>query len=247
MTTTTTKCRPVLFAGPMVRAILDGRKTMTRRLVDVPMMSPNGCPLREIVPSLLANRGDLWDARYEIDNPKAIRCPLGGVGDHLWLRETWLEGACWYDPARCGPLNPYDPDFAVYYRSDGELAWAKYVGCTRHSGGWRPSIHMPRWASRITLEITGVRVEKLAAITDADAIAEGARRFDDIPLDPWHRDPRTAPRWSMGDPATTGHCMETPRLAFGNYWNKLAGRKDGYWDEGAWVWVIEFRRLEDTP
>jgi hypothetical protein len=154
------RTRPVIFSGPMVKAILEGRKTQTRRIVKVDRVSPNGCPIREVVPSLFVNTGDLWDVRYEIDNPKAVRCPYGQPGDCLWVRETWAANAF---------LNRTKPrdlrGETIYYR-------ATYDNLSHFV--WRPSIHMPRWASRITLEIEEVRVERLQSISEEDKLAEGA-------------------------------------------------------------------------
>jgi hypothetical protein len=109
---------------------------------------------------------------------------------------------------------------------------------------WTPAIHMPRWASRITLEITGIRVERLQAITEADAKAEGARLFPDIPVPtegrpPWAID--HAPRWSMFEPPSTDHCLWTAHSAFGNAWIQINGQPS--WDSNPWVWALSFRRV----
>ena len=114
------KERPIIFSGPMIRAILEGRKTQTRRIVK---------------PNCLSKLS-----------------PYGRTGDRLWVRETWGH-------------NPEGPGYV--YRSDGDFDM-KF-----HGDRWRPSIHMPRWASRITLEVTGVRVERLQDINEEDALAEG--------------------------------------------------------------------------
>jgi hypothetical protein len=230
MLETTAKERPILFFGSMVRAILDGRETQMRRVVK-PQPDPagpnSGGPVREVVPSLLLNRGDLFDVRYDGDNSKAIRCPYGPPGDRLWVRETWLVGACWYAPERAGPLDPNDPDFSAYYRADGGLTWAKDGQCTKTVGGWRPSIHMPRWASRITLKVTGVRVERLNAINDnlGDLSAEGLERGNCAvrggPDLPW--------RYNSRD-------------AFRDLRERVNG--PGSWEANPWVWVVEFTRLE---
>ena len=97
---------------------------------------------------------------------------------------------------------------------------------------------MPRLASRITLEVTGVRVQRLHAITEEDAQAEGARRFDGLPsTHPYGLDAR----WSMETPESTRECLGTARLAFGNLWNRLNGQ--GAWEANPWVWVVEFRKV----
>lgn len=142
--------RPMLFSAPMVRAILEGRKTQTRRVVKP---QPTGA---------LAARG-------------RTACPCGQPGDRLWVRETHAvyqaHGQHREDGERWGPwgglpttVSP-DRTQVVYYREGFDRC---------DPGRWRPSIHMPRWASRITLEVTGVRAERLHDITEADAVAEGA-------------------------------------------------------------------------
>ena len=181
------KERPMLFSAPMVRAILDGRKTVTRRIVkarDLEWM-------------------DVHQGLREPDN--AERCPYGQPGgDRLWVRETWAAPHA-YDhlPPRLIPQ-----DARIHYAA------------TEDRGGllWRPSIHMPRWASRITLEVTGVRVERLRACNEVDAIAEGA---------PWA---------ACGAPQEGSH-----KAGFAQLWEQINGPDS--WDANPWVWVVEFRRL----
>lgn len=133
---------------------------------------------------------------------EALRCPYGVAGDRLWVRETFaLES------------KSYAGD-KVRYRADGKPT----------SGAWRPSIHMPRWASRITLEITGVRVERLQEISEADAKAEGV-----IPTGR-----RATHKWCNGEDVSH-------RRQFADLWDSLHGK--GAWEQNPWVWVVEFRRL----
>jgi len=157
------KERPILFSGPMVRAILDGRKTMTRRVVKW-KYGENGtpaCPIEsvdrfaDIVQGLAENlSGD------PVPFCEA-KCPFGVPGDRLWVRETWQD------------IGAADrPEYV--YAADGE--W---------SGKWRPSIHMPRWASRITLEVVSVRVDRLEDISEEDAKAEGYASADEFLGAPW--------------------------------------------------------------
>lgn len=154
------KHRPILFSGPMVRAILDGWKTQTRRPV---------ASARHPYGHLLGPEGV---AREFLGKTEAVRCPLGQPGDRLWVRETWQ--LCDYD----GP-GGYPKTDAVY-RADGETDDKR--------NGWRPSIHMPRWASRITLEVVRVSVEQVQDITEEGAIKEGC-----VPLD------SSSPREMFGD------------------------------------------------
>lgn len=165
--------RPILFSGPMVRAILDGRKTQTRRVV-----KPQ--PVKE------GNLWQLYGAGWSGSNcpvmpghSLASRGPFGGPGDRLWVRETWApmcrtaDPHCWCadDPARQrNHFVEYRADTNDPYPGEWPAEDARgYVDAPK----WRPSIHMPRWASRLTLEVTGVRVERLRDINGDDIAREG--------------------------------------------------------------------------
>lgn len=211
------KERPILFSAPMVRAILAGAKTQTRRLVrDV----PDG--VIEVVPSLLANRGDLFDFRRNLDNPVAMRCPHGAPGDRLWVKETWRTSLCCDDRAPSTmevPGGGYG--WPIWYVADGgEVTWrgakAGGPGFTT-PGKTRVSIHMPRWASRITLEITDVRAQRLQDISDADARAEGVA----TPADAW---------------------PGRPVYDFSQLWDSINGERAA-WASNPWVWAITFKRV----
>lgn len=199
------KMRPILFSAPMVRAILDGTKTQTRRVVK-PQFEPDAEPVEMSAISergyqISGHSGYWWDD-VTANSGVPIRCPYGQPGDRLWLRETFLG---WYNTA--------DSSFshAAAYRADGyEL---------KHGEKWRPSIHMPRSASRISLEITRVRVERLQAINEVDAIAEGA---------PWA---------ACGLPQEGSH-----KAGYAQLWESINGT--GSWDVNPWVWVVEFKRVE---
>lgn len=200
--------RPILFSAPMVRAILAGTKTQTRRA-----MRDQPCELLDF------NRGRLSirvrGAVYQAFSPQfpPVRCPYGQPGDRLWVRETWA---------------PYMGHHGTQvYRADPE--W-QGVPAPRPDGRWSPSIHMPRWASRITLEVVGVRVERLQDISEADAVAEGV-----------------TPKW---EPGCSGRLMEAlggfsfrpAASAYADLWEQING--PGSWDANPWVWVVEFKRLE---
>ncbi|MBK3465820.1 hypothetical protein [Pseudomonas sp. MF6776] len=211
------KDRPILFSAPMVRAILDGRKTVTRRPVkglktNFPVVAAaDGTPLRT---------GACWDIGGPI-----LHCPFGKPGERLWVRETWY---CDHDEVMRGPyLKPDDLNVSEA-RDDGTLVYAA-DGLTPYEADqpvWKPSIHMPRWACRILLEITDVRVERLQDITCEQAVAEGV-----------HRGPLR--EWCASDEG--GACHKYPVPAFRDLWQSVGGD----WEANPWVWVVEFKQV--TP
>ncbi|HDZ9441290.1 TPA: morphogenetic protein [Klebsiella quasipneumoniae subsp. similipneumoniae] len=179
------KERGMIFNGEMVRAILDGRKTQTRRPVKFPVLDKNlGC---ELAGNELA--GELSAGNY-------LNSAFGKPGDRIWVRETWAR----YNIDQ----NSHD----IAYRATTPADWPE-------EGRWRPSIHMPRWASRILLEITGVRVERLRSMSQDDARAEGVI--------------------AASSPMEAG-------LAFRELWDSIYGEES--WKANPWVWVIEFKRVE---
>lgn len=198
--------RPILFSAPMVRAILAGTKTQTRRA-----MRDQPCELLDF------NRGRLSirvrGAVYQAFSPQfpPVRCPYGRPGDRLWVREAWA---------------PYMGKYGrPTYRADPE--W-QGVPAPRPDGRWRPSIHMPRAASRITLEVVSVRVERLQDISEADSIAEGIERSGECNwrdyLDHPHND------------------FTSARRSYRSLWDHING--PGAWDANPFVWVVEFKRVE---
>lgn len=202
--TTATREKPILFSAPMVRAILDGRKTMTRRVVKPQPEYFKQYPHWRWKPS--SKFGPF--AIDHGDNPSIFGKYI--PGDVLWVRETW------HPSARLGT------EYEIEYRADEarRTVDAGWEGPTPQidaaiGKGWRPSIFMPRWASRITLEITEVRVERLQEITEADARSEGA---DIIGPDGDHWD-----------------CY---RDAFTYLWGKING--EGSWESNPWVWALSF-------
>jgi hypothetical protein len=239
--------RPILFSGAMVRAILDGRKTQTRRVV-------KGSHLDSAdVWAFDAARGE-WESGEVHQGATAhvewVRCPFGTPGDRLWVRETHALLQPTTDEATAREhrdrivCRPEDGEMvAVWYRADGEMPLAEQLWADDPDDGirWRPSIHMPRWASRITLEVTGVRVERLNDISEEDAKAEGADR-DFTPCDPDDReDPREVGYPSASD---TAHAEATKhRRFFRSLWESINGPDS--WAANPWVWVVDFRRV--TP
>lgn len=209
------KSRPILFSGPMVRAILDGRKTQTRRIVK-PQPPDHAIEVFDwraphIAESLKASDGCYYN---DMDGLHYLtKCPYGAPGDRLWVRESWRE---WPNPE--GRKLGDDP---CMYRasSDPNSLWK-----------WKPSIHMPRKASRITLEITGVRVERLNEITNNEALAEGAGTLPNP--------------CGYADTSHFACCKDYPHKPverFQKLWESINGPDS--WSANPWVWVIEFRRI----
>ena len=200
---------PILFSGPMVKAILDGRKTMTRRVIKgapgimlYPQVQDCGVP----IPELIEAYKNAW----------LTTCPYGQPGDRLWVREAWAIRDC-------------KPLFAAIFRADcveddsserdGWWIDKDRKGEEEFIPGkveWKPSIFMPRWASRITLEITAVRVERVQDIGDEDAEAEGLS-------------------WCNA---------ASPRDKFQCLWNSLNAKRGYGWEANPWVWVIAFKRVK---
>lgn len=191
----------------MVRAILAGTKTQTRRMVKPQPLG--GAPT--LLQHLLEHGHQRW-ATDEPDEEMVWKCPYGQPGDRLWVREAWRI----LGDSPTDTLDMFDSD-DVQYRADDDQSYIdKY----------RPSIHMPRRFSRITLEVTGVRVERLQDISEADARAEGA---EEAPL-------------PMGIMYSQAAVMRTRyREGFGGLWCSISG--PGSWDANPWVWVVEFKLL----
>jgi hypothetical protein len=201
------KERPILFNGAMVRAILSGAKTQTRRVVKARADKDFGprCVLR---PHEIAG---------EVNGGSYRNSPYGEPGDRLWVRETWARD---------------DEDGALMYRADvgrdmNANAWeqGRLEGVPRYK--WRPSIFMPRTASRITLEVTDVRVERLREISESDAGAEGIRYEAGSYEVDWMT-PRERGLKRVAD--------------YRLLWESINGA--GSWDANPWVWVVSFRRVQ---
>lgn len=226
------KERPILFSGPMVRAILEGRKTQTRRVVKWPK-SYQPHELEDAVKALNRSVFKSIGRPGPCDglNDRLV-CPYT-VGQRLWVRETWAR----VHPGMLQSLDP-DPDsheWSTVYRADEN---GGYVGRMLECTKWRPSIHMPRWASRITLEITTVRVERLHEITEEDAKAEGLEMMQC----------RSEWFWKAygHNPLPDGGEMMAFRDAkksFQTLWTSING--PGSWTANPYVWVVEFRKVED--
>ncbi|ENK2735673.1 hypothetical protein AB3C09_000013 [Klebsiella variicola] len=213
--------RGMIFNAEMVRAILDGRKTQTRRPIKWKQTRFTEIGERE--------DGSKWpwseDAEHACDfwHP----CPFGAVGDRIWVRETFCPA-----PLEMQSEPPRKTMWNIAYR-DGmqmeKLAPAEYNPTIYNYERWTPSIHMPRWASRILLEITDVRVERLNAISEEDARAEGI--IDGGCL-------------NCGEPEPCGCANPEPDAtdAFAYLWQSIYGQAS--WNANPWVWVIDFKRVE---
>lgn len=209
------KERPILFSAPMVRAILEGRKTQTRRVVKPQPVY------------VLKSRG-ICSSTPDWSN--IIKCPYGQPGDRLWVRETHAivpRTAYAHSEGVHQILRPNDDhDAAIYHEG-----WERSQGGIR----WRPSIHMPRWASRITLEITDVRVERLQEISYEDALAEGVSDMSALLHDDWQ--PLNG---ESGNECARR--LRWPQRLYKQLWESINGPDS--WDKNPWVWVVEFRRID---
>ena len=218
------KERPILFSGAMVRALLDDSKTQTRRVVKMP-------PSWDCF--VCADWGDGWWP-YRSDDGESpsydndeipMNCPYGRPGDRLWVRETWSVD------------DDGHIEWAIY-RADG--AELPELPPTRKPARWRPSIHMPRWASRILLEVVSVRVERLNDCSQMDAIAEGAVS---IRSQAWDREHFPVWRYLFDEAVAAGAkppIGPTPVQAYQALWDSINGTDS--WDTNPWVWVVEFKR-----
>jgi hypothetical protein len=217
------KERPILFNGEMVRAVLEGRKTQTRRVLATQPPSENGrwswiasssekSERGKFCFSWLDENGSCYTIRGK-ESQFRIRCPYGTVGDRLWVRETWK------------PITESDTGFCGIQFKAGGVAEDDIRALDLMNGKdhWRPSIHMPRWASRITLEITGVRVERLNDISEADAAAEGCDGKCPV---------GSVPMYQSGPFA----------YHYAQLWESINGSDS--WAANPWVWVITFRKME---
>lgn len=224
--------RPILFSGPMVRALLDGRKTQTRRVIKP--QPHNGRSPDEVRAELVRlgalgpdeSLKDLMSAAWN-GGFIAAQCPYGAPSGRLWVRENG-----WERPDRTPKMMREGADTWAPYYYDADITAADHEQFKEWGFKRRPSIHMPRWACRLVLEITAIRVERLFDISEEDARAEGMMhvpfrsRYKGESTHGWARD--------EGQPVST-----TARRAFEDLWYSI----NGAWLD-VWVWVVEFRRVE---
>lgn len=242
---TTIKERPILFSGEMVRAILEGRKTQTRRVMKPQPVHKDGGYFWPSHPDWKIGWAAEDSAAAKLPNFKVEpatewfiengKCPYGQPRDRLWVRETWaqtvnlnrrtnwpgrphLKCTDYYEIGACMPC--------YIYRADGETDWVDDDGSPTDASYWKPSIHMPRWASRILLEITDIRVERMQDITLEGALAEGAPQYTSSTK--LHRE---------FIPEDKG-CY---RAGFREFWDSLNEKRGFGWDANPWVWLIGFK------
>ena len=224
----TAKERPILFKGEMVRAILDGSKTQTRRVVKN--------ALAQAANRILSYKGQTeFDCVLKDDSGGIIQCPYGKPGELLWVRETHRY---WWPDSEDPGSNPcrchYKADDAIL---DLPVSWdegpffnsPEYHSLDVEPTKWRSPIFMPRWASRILLEITAIRVERLNAISEADARAEGIADGGCL-------------NCGESEPCGCADPQPDARDGFAWLWQSING--SGSWHANPWVWVVEFRRMQ---
>lgn len=216
--------RPILFSASMVRALRHNCKSQTRRTTGLKKINaePNEWELEGEMPSHSGVFRWKGKSKIGLSENHGIRCPYGIGGDQLWTRESWrvLADYNFRKPRElCGDWIEF------FYEADGPLTSHIMMG---EPGRLRPGIFLPRWASRDNLKLVGVRPERLQAITENDAIAEGCRADED---------PFWKPTYS--DPDSGGY--PSGRNSFEYRWHEIHGAKS--WMENPWVWRIEFSRL----
>lgn len=217
--------KPILFTGPMVRAILDGRKTQTRRAVKPqPQHMPILCSAGLTVGADFLKDGSEWVDADCINAGVPMINPYGTIGDTLWVKETFLNNA----------IAGYPPVY--FYRADSDDK--------PHDKKWKSPIFMPRKFSRITLEIVSVRVERLNAISADDAIAEGIERLsvsDRYDLRGQKVGRKNHYKFYGKELERLKQQTSNPVWSYETLWEKINGK--GSWKLNPWVWVIEFRRV----
>ena len=212
---TVTKARPILFTGPMVRAILAGRKTQTRRVV-----KPQPFKAGEEWSSKTVT--EAWNSGF-VD----VRCPFGNAGQRLWVRETWTwcssadkeeeRGITFKDGAQKFPNGNYYPNDHI-----------DYLPTAFDHIKWHPSIYLPRWASRITLEVESIRIQRLKEISEQDALAEG--------ISETHRTKAMMPGGFV-------RC-DWPQWSFHQLWDSINEKRGYGWRKNPWVWVVNFALVD---
>lgn len=217
--------KPILFSGPMVRAILAGRKTQTRRVIDQDWLLR-----QQELAGIITNASDRANGWRQL----VPFCPYGKPGCRLWVKETcWIFGQ-WHK-------NGWTKTGRQKWRFEAvgrDVRFDEQAKLPREQLGYhkRPSIFMPRWASRITLEVTDVRVQQVQEINAADCLAEGIPGL----LSPTPEQNRKAAKWAGGFDA--GAC-QLARVFYSELWDSINAKRGYGWEKNPWVWVVTFRRL----
>lgn len=208
---------PIIFSGPMVRAILESRKTQTRRVIPAYAQDADLWQIQ-----LHEGEFRAWQPEYPDEGSIELTCPYGKPGDRLWVRETFLTR---------------EKGKSVVYRAvvEGAHGPGEAAGFGAMYGGWRPSIFMPRSASRIDLEIIKVRVQRVQDIDGPDAIAEGCKGIG--------RDPELQTCDHLRELATK-ETWASSQVVFRNLWDSINAKRGFGWEKNPWVWVVEFKRTE---
>lgn len=214
MTETAVRERPIIFSGDMVCAILEGRKCQTRRVVKnelVQLVDRTGH-----TGSFNADRSEIVIESWSIP----VTNPYGVPGDRLWVREAFFD----YDSGM--PPDSIPIDARIEYRA---TPWTHEFADSEDCGPWKPSIHMPRWASRINLEVLNIRVDRLQDISEEDARAEG-----------FSSEGREG---SLNGVPATVHYLD-PVVWYAHLWDGINGKRGYGWASNPWVWVIEFKMVQ---
>lgn len=210
------KERPILFSGPMVRAFLEDRKSQTRRVMkDAPIEQSDGYLCTKLV---------TYSNEKQVRHVMPSLCPYGQPGDRLWVKETYFAWRC---KTYTSEGMTEGPEQCVYAADGGTLL---------NGAKWRPSIFMFRRFSRITLEITNVRVQRLQEITEEDAQAEGALFHDGggIGHSGWRHD------------INHGFVYANARTSFARLWDSLNAKRGFGWDTNPWLWALTLQRVKEV-
>jgi hypothetical protein len=244
------KERPILFSAPMVRAILEGRKTQTRRIIKAAGYTTSTLATFRMMPegdALLERWPEQERMMNNFGRSERFKCPHGISGEHLWVRETFM----WADGADCRE-HFIGTSMEVTLRAQNKRWWYRATDAEKGSGfKWRPSIFMPRHASRITLDITEVRVQRLQDISEEDAKAEGVEALDaerceqDFAICPQCGGTRLYTAFSGNGgalPDTDCERCDAHVKRYQHLWESING--NGSWDANPWVWAITFPKFE---
>jgi len=241
--------KPIIFSGESVRAILEGRKTMTRRVIKAPKI--RALPLNPEKKHILFDMNDAYPncdrLKVSFAHPndgfrpddkiyRNIECPYGQVGDRLWVKETWKPSVSTSIPVEC----------RIYYKACG---YKDVSGLNLHrtiplkQDKWRSPIFLFRWASRITLEITGIKVERLQDISPADATHEGIGIYAGFEV-------QCAEGYEGGIGYRNYYIeddydLNSPIDSYKTYWDSLNAKRGYSWDTNPFVWVISFKEVKD--